>query len=131
MAAVGRYPRPMTPLNGNYHDDDGFITYPNQTWTLWHVWLWWRQGRPRNFPIVLKPGMLAITVDERNAVVDILVEDFHLSTINCPGFISMGEISRGLLKRYGGTVHYPGGLSEVLPTIDVDDGPRRLMRKWY
>ena len=97
---------------------DGWIWMDRRRWPgIRILWLWMRQGFPRDFPVIVEEGTitaLARSVDddgkpEINAE-DIKVRDWRFSHAMLPmGGMHTEDLMRGLFARRSATVTLPDG----------------------
>lgn len=109
---------PLHDLDENGRLRDGWIQMDRRHWPgLRILWLWFRQGRPRDFPVIVREGTItaiARSVDvngkpEVNAE-DIKVRNWRFSHALLPmGGMRTEDLMRGLFVRRQAAVTLPDG----------------------
>lgn len=110
-------------MRGNTHrlDHDDHLV----TGSLWNehrkwpgfrtLWLWARQGCPRNFPVITEEGIIAARATGREAdgtpqidAADITISDWEFDMSLLPaGSITASDVIDGLLERRAASVIFP------------------------
>jgi hypothetical protein len=79
------------------------------------LWRWLRQGRPRDFPVILQVGQIEATAEtvwgDSLEVGNIRITDwaFETSMLDGPVVLPLAVIAEGLLARYPVEVTMPDG----------------------
>jgi hypothetical protein len=106
-----RHPEMNATMNGYAEDGEDWVwvTGGDTRCNLWTLVAWLRQGRPRQYPVVVRVGRLR-TVSRADATWDVVVEgwDFSWAFVE-PGSLSMHALTAYLLERYPGEHVLPSG----------------------
>lgn len=128
---------PTHSLNEDGRLREGWVWMDRRHWPgLRVLWLWLKQGCPRDFPVIIKVGTItavarsvarSVDVDGRPALraKDITVRDWHFVHALLPmGGMHTEDLISGLFARHAATVTFPDGHQEMLKLIrDDGEGP--------